>query len=125
MTPESAKGIVIKFIQKAGVEIQWRKSVTTLNSRGVTITHPGNEVVTERVLLLKEKFNPLHSTVAPIGTVLDTARYIMCLPDVQLAKDDIVTDSHGNNWRLDAPDWFDVNGEPVCKQVPVMRVEHG
>ena len=123
MNANDAKEMVSKFIKKAGVEIQWRKSVTTLNSRGVPVTHPGDELVTERVLLLKEKFNPLHSTDAPIGMALDTARYIICLPDTPLVKDDIVTDSHGNSWRLDVLDWFDVSGVPVCKQAPVMRVD--
>ena len=122
MTPNSVKAMVTGFIEKYGVEIEWRKSVTEINSRGVPVTHPGSTVVKERVLLLKERFNPISSTEAPIGATLDTTRYIFCLPDVPLERDDIITDSHGNSWRLDAPDWFDVNGEPVCKQAPVQRV---
>ena len=123
MNAKSVITMVEKFIEKYGVEIEWPEPVTELNSRGVPVTRPGDAMLKERVLLLKERYNPISSTEAPIGASLDTARYIFCLPGVKLGRDDIVTDSHGNRWRLDEPDWFDVNGEPVCKQAPVIRVE--
>ena len=119
MNAKGVKAMLAKNIKKYGVEIRYRKASAERNSRGVTVNIPGGEVVKERVMLLKERYSPVSSAGAPIGASLDTARYIMAMPESPLARDFIVTDSHGNTWRLDTPDWFDVNGEPVCKQCRV------
>ena len=122
MNAARIRATVKKNIAKYGVDVEWPEPVTEINSRGVSVTRPGATMLRDRVILLKERFNPINSVAAPMGTTLDTARYIICLPETKLEKDVVITDAHGRRWRLDEPDWFDIKGVPVCKQAPVIQV---
>ena len=123
MTAQSIIALVRKFVQGYGVSVSWYGAETVLNSRGVPITQPGTTLLTERVLLLKERYNPINDGTIPVGMGPDLTRYIMALPDSRIKKGDVVTDGHGDKWRLGSVDWFDISGTPVCKQTPVERVE--
>ena len=115
--------MIKRFTDKYGVEIKWNEQGVTTNSRGVEIPINKSEIKTERVLLLKEQYNPLKVLdTGVIGLSQDYARYLLTLSDIDIKKDLIITDSHNRKWKLGAIDWFDVGGVPIAKQSALTEV---
>lgn len=123
MTPSSMINMVERFTNQYGVHITWNEPVITFNSRNNPVSSNTGPIKTAKVLLLKEKFNPMKVfDTGIIGLGQDHTRYIMALPDVDLKKDMVVTDNHAIKWKLGFIDWFDVAGTPVCKQATLTEV---
>jgi hypothetical protein len=115
--------LVKKFTKASGVMITYYEQEMGTNSRGQPI--PIGEPIqrTAKVLLIKEKYNPLQViNLAGIGLSQDYTRYIIALPGIPLKKDMIVTDNHNLKWKLGIVDWFDIGGKEVCTQVPITEV---
>ena len=122
MTSGSVIALVKKSVAKYGVTVSWKEAIMELNSREELVTLPGSNTITEKILLLKEKYNPIRDGNMSVGMVPDLARYILALPDSRILPEIVVTDQHGDKWRLGPIDWFDIAGTAVCKQCPVERV---
>jgi len=124
MKAENIKNMVKRFTDQYGVDISWHITEIKNNSRGVpVITEGTNKLKTAKVLLLKEKFNPLQIVESSIvGLTQDYTRFILTLPDVEIFKDLIITDNHNKKWKLGIVDWFDVGGVPVAKQASLTEI---
>jgi len=123
MKPESIIKMVKNKIDQYGVTVSWQKIVTKNNSRGRPIDETTDEKIYAKVLLMKEKYNPLQIMDSKIiGLTQDFTRFILTLPDVEIMKDLIITDNHEKKWKLGIVDWFDIGGVPVCKQSALTEV---
>lgn len=123
MNPQSMLNLVTKFTNKYGVPITWEEvSPAERNAVGAVIAGASSITHNAKVLLLKEKYNPLNPSNFSIGIGGDFTRYILALPKIDLKKDMIVTDNHGMKWKLGIVDWFDVGGVSVAKQVSITEV---
>jgi len=125
MKPQSIIDMVKKFTDLYGVDVTWQEPVTLTNSRVKPInTNNSDTTKTAKVLLLKEKFNPMKIIdTGVIGLSQDYTRYLLVLPEVEIMKDLVITDNHNMKWKLGFIDWFDVGGVPVCKQVSLSEVQ--
>ena len=124
MKAENILDMIKRYTDQYGVDISWNKTETVNNSRGVSIENKTDEIKSAKVLLLKEKFNPLQIIGAnPIGLSHDYARYVIALPEIDIKKDMIITDNHNMKWKLGVIDWFDIGGTAVCKQSALTEVK--
>jgi hypothetical protein len=123
MKPVNMINIVKRFTTQYGVNVTWQEPEITTNSRGKPVTNKSETTKSAKVLLLKEKFNPMKIIdTGVIGLGQDYTRYILALPDVEIKKDMIITDNHNMKWKLGFIDWFDIGGVPVCKQSSLTEV---
>jgi hypothetical protein len=123
MNPQSMIDMVKRFTDQNGVNVTWQKPEITNNSRGMPVLNKSAITTSARVLLLKEKFNPLKViNTDAIGLGQDYTRYILALPEIEIEKDMVITDNHNMKWKLGIIDWFDVGGVPVCKQSALTEV---
>jgi len=124
MKAENMIAMIQKFTDQYGVEVTWKVSETRLNERGVKVKTSNEIIKSAKILLLKEKFNPMKVfDTGVIGLSQDYTRYLLTLPAIELEKDMIITDNHNMKWKLGFIDWFDIGGEPVCKQISIMEVK--
>ena len=122
MRPETMLSLLKRFTQDHGVIVSWKEASEEINSSGVTVTSGNGEIITAKVLLLKERFNALKSLEAVSGVSHDYTRYILTLPEIDIRKDVVITDNHGIKWKLGIVDWFDIGGVSVAKQAKLMEV---
>jgi hypothetical protein len=116
--------LVKKFVDSYGVPCHWFRYAPALNSRGEKISGGTPTGINQKVLLLKQHYNPIKDREMPIGVSPDFTRYVLTLPDTDIQKDDVLTDSHGLRWKVGPVDWFDIGGTPVCRQAPLLEVNH-
>jgi len=117
MKPQNIINIIKRYTSQYGINITWQETETTINSRGKTVDSKTEIIKTAKVLLLKEKYNPVQIiSTNIIGLSQDYARYVLTLPDIEIKKDMVITDSHNRKWKLGAIDWIDIGDIPVCKQ---------
>ena len=122
MKAQSMINTVKRYTDQYGVKITWNETLAETNSRGKNAAGANSALKTARVLILKEKFNPLQPVINAMGLSHDYARYVLCLPDIDLKKDMVITDNHNMKWKLGIFDWFDVAGTPVAKQSALTEV---
>jgi hypothetical protein len=123
MKPERMIAMVKKLTNKYGVDVQLQEPEIIYNERGIPIPGKTEIIKSSKVLLLKEKFNPIKVTdTGVIGISQDYARYILTLPEVEIKKDMVITDNHNMKWKLGPIDWFDVGEVAVCKQADLLEV---
>lgn len=116
--------MIKKFTDQYGVLVTWTEFETTINSRGQTVQSNTEIVKSSKVLLLKEKYNPLNIINSNIiGLSQEYARYLLVLPEIEIKKDMVITDNHNIKWKLGFIDWFDVGGVPVAKQTTLTEVK--
>ena len=122
MKPASIINMVKNFTDQYGVTITWKEHETGINSRGRSTDTETGMINSAKVLVLKEKFNPLTTISIAVGLSQDYTRYILALPEIELKKDMVITDNHNMKWKLGIIDWFDVGGVPVAKQTTLTEV---
>jgi len=124
MNATSMINLVKKFTKQYGVEITWTESaVQEYNSRGVPVLGMPEVEKKATVLLLKEKFTVMSDFESVIGLAHDHARYLLLLPKIEIEKDTVITDTHGKRWKTGSPDWFDIQGKPIARQIALTEVE--
>jgi hypothetical protein len=124
MKPENIINMIKRFTDQYGVNVTWNKIELINNSRGVPIPNETDEIICAKVLLLKEKFSPMQIIDTNIiGLSQNYTRYILTLPDIEIMKDMVITDSHNTKWKLGVVDWVDIAGVPVCKQAALTEVQ--
>ena len=111
-----------KLIDKSGVKIAWRETVTKKNSRNVPVTFPGDRIVTARVLFLKEPFSFFSGDEAVIADA-DNVKYILTYLEANFIKDDIIINSEGKQWRCEVPDIVEVDNAVICKHIAIEKIE--
>jgi len=123
MNAENIIDMVKRFTDQGGVYVTWNESVMEKNSRNISVNKNNEKQITKKVLLLKEKFNPLQVMDSGVfGLTQDYTRYILTLPDVDIKKDMIITDSRNRKWKLGIVDWFDIQDVVVAKQSSLTEV---
>jgi hypothetical protein len=128
MNPQNMINMVKKFTNQYGVNVTWQELEVTNNSRGIPVVNKSEITNSVKVLLLKEKFNPIKTTdmkisdINVIGLSQDYTRYIIVLPEINIKKDMVITDNHNMKWKLGVIDWFDVGGVSVFKQSALTEV---
>jgi len=123
MKAENIIAMVKRFTDQYGVNVSWQNKEIKTNSRGIKIEETNGEIKSFKVLLLKEKFNPLQVIDTGVfGLSQDYTRFILTLPDIEIVKDLIITDSHKRKWKLGIVDWFDIGGVTVAKQATLTEV---
>jgi len=116
---EMIKGMTLEY----GVNVTWQSNAVKTNSRGIKIEETNGEIKSAKVLLLKEKFDPLKPIDSGVfGLTQEYARFIIVLPDVEIMKDLIITDNHNKKWKLGIVDWFDIAGKEIMKQSALTEV---
>lgn len=124
MKPQNMINMIKRFTDQYGVNITWQEPVITNNSRGIPVENSTGKSKSEKVLLLKEKYNPMKVIdTNVIGLSQDYTRYILTLPEIEIKKDMVITDNHGMKWKLGFIDWFDIGGISVCKQSSLTEVQ--
>jgi len=124
MKAQNMINMVKRFTEQYGVNVTYQEFGNETNSRGRPINIENGIIKNAKVLLLKEKFNPLQVTESNIiGLTQDYTRYVITLPEINLKKDMVITDNHNMKWKLGVVDWFDVGGESVCKQAALTEVQ--
>jgi len=123
MTSANIIKLIKRFTDQYGVFVTWIEPEKIVNSRGVETFTQNNLMKTAKVLLLKDKFNPLQViNTGIIGLGQNYTRYILTLPEIEIKKDLVITDNHEMKWKLGVVDWFDIGGIPVCKQAALTEV---
>ena len=123
MNAKNMINMVKRYIKQDGVNVTWNEVETVKNSRGIETANKTSEVKFAKVLLLKEKFNPLQIIDTNIiGLSQDYTRYILTLPETDIKKDIVITDNHGMKWKLGVVDHFDIGGVFICKQSALTEV---
>jgi hypothetical protein len=123
MKAENIINMIKRFIKQYGVDIKWNEQEMQKNSRGRATASNTEIIKSAKVLLLKEKFNPLQViNTDAIGLGQDYTRYLLAFPEVGIKKDTVITDNHNMKWKLGIVDWFDVGGVPVAKQSALIEV---
>jgi hypothetical protein len=124
MKPQNMINMVKRYTDQYGVNVSWQEPIITTNSRGIPVKNGEGELKSEKVLLLKEKFNPMKIIDTNIiGLSQDYTRYILTLPEIEIKKDMVITDNHSIKWKLGFIDWFDISGTAVCKQASLIEVQ--
>ena len=124
MKPENMINMIRRFTDQYGVTVTWFENEEKENSRGKTLNIKSENAKTSKVLLLKEKFNPLQVIDSGVfGLTQDYTRYVLTLPDVEIKKDMVITDNHGMRWKLGIIDWFDIGGVSIAKQSALTEVK--
>ena len=124
MKAESMIEMVKRFTKQYGVDVSWQEQTVTNNSRGKPVVTNDGKIKSAKVLLLKDKFDPLKIIDTNVfGLSADYSRYILTLPEIEIMQDMIITDNHNMKWKLGIIDWFDVGGTPVCKQSRLTEVK--
>ena len=123
MNAKNMINMVKRYIKQDGVNITWNEVETVKNSRGIETANKTSEIKSAKVLLLKEKFNPLQVIDTNIiGLSQDYARYILTLPETDIKKDMVITDNHNMKWKLGIVDWFDIGDVSIFKQSALTEV---
>jgi len=122
MTAAGVKSMVERNTRKYGITITWPEQIMELNSRGIPVPTEGEAVKSARVILIQDKYSPLNAMGTSFGISVDMTRYLITLPNVEIKKDMIITDNHGQQWRVGFVNHADVAGITAAKWAYVTDV---
>jgi len=116
--------MVKRCTDQYGVTVSWQKTEGKTNSRGKPIDEANGEIISAKVLLLKEKFSLVQITDSGVfGLTQDYAKFVITLPEIEIMKDLIITDNHGRKWKIGVVDPIDIGEIIVMKQAPLTEVQ--
>jgi hypothetical protein len=123
MNVASRARLVKRMVHEYGVVCTWERHALIDNGIGTLVPDDSTvATLSARLLLLTQNSNPKQWISAPGGLSIDYSKYVMALPDVDVQKDDVITDNHGNQWKVGMPDVIDVKGVIIAKQAVITRV---
>ena len=116
MNLRNMKNLVAKNVRTFGQEVKWTEFPLVEGERDNMVPDTSNPVnKSARVIIVKEKYSPISSFSSQIGLNFDATKYLICLPEVELKKNMIITDSLGQKWKTDVVETWDIAAAPVAK----------
>jgi hypothetical protein len=126
MNPASMAKTVKRMVKENGVVCHWNRCAIVLNPRGKEIEGTDDTIpMSAKVLLFSQSDSPKNESISSVGLSADFTKYALMSPDIDMRKDDIITDNFGFNWRVGEFDYMAVGIKKVAKYAPLIRADGG
>jgi hypothetical protein len=124
MNSVSISKTVKRMIKENGVVCHWNRYLTHDNGYGTEIMDTDSAVpLYAKVLLLNQSDNPKYDAIVSTGLSANFTKYVLMLPDIDMRKDDIITDNFGFKWTVGTFDYIAVGTKKVAKLAPLDRAD--
>jgi len=115
MNPRNMKNLVAKNVKTFGEQCSWSEFEMIENDRGIPVPSETETIRTARLIIVKQKYSAISSFASSLGLSFDQTMYLICLPEVQIQKNMVITDSQRQKWKLDVVEPWAIAGIPVAK----------